>query len=232
MDEKDLKKVIAESLKPVGDLIGAKQLDEAYVAQPKTYMQVTDLLSQRSKDAHTEIYNDYVKKLNEVSAKLDIALTGGDPNQEHSLYRSLKVDEAFLTNAVYLHEMFFANCFDPHSELFMDTLSYMRLQRDFGTFEKWQSDFMACAQSNRDGWAVCGYNMFLKRFVNIVIDGHAGNVMLGLLPIIVVDTHGHAYFRDYLDDRKSYIVAMMRELNWEVIEERFRKLEKVHEAVR
>ena len=229
MDEKQLKKVIADSLGPMLDK--NETLDEAFVAQPKTYTQVTELLSQRTKDAHIKIYHEYVERLNNVSAQLDTA-NRMEANQEHSQFRSLKRDEAFLTNAVYLHELYFANCFDPHSELFMDTLSYMRLQRDFGTFEKWQSDFMACALSNRDGWAICGYNTFLKRYVNVIVDSHSGDVMLGLIPVIVIDTHGHAYYRDYLDDRKSYITAMMRELKWEVIEDRFMRADRVHEALK
>lgn len=233
MDEKDLQKVISEALEPVFEGLNddRESLDEAYVAQQKYYNQATELLSQRTKDAHTEMYQNYVKKLNEVSAKLD-ATSKVDVDHESCEYRSLKRDEAFLANSVYLHELYFSNCFDPHSELFMDTLAYMRLQRDFGSFEHWQADFMACAAANREGWAICGYNTFLKRFVNTFVDSHDQGAMLGLIPVIVIDTWSHSFYRDYLKDRKSYVVAMMRELNWEVIEERFKRLEKVHEALK
>ena len=227
IDEKELLKIVSESI-PKED---GEVLTEAYVAQAKVYPQVTDLLSQHTKDSHAKLYQEYVKQLSETSFKIDTA-DRVEANSRSSMYRGLKIDEAYLHNAVYLHELYFANCFDPHSEIFMDTLAYMRLQRDFGTFESWQADFMACAQSNRDGWAVCGYSTFLRRFVNTFVDGHDGHVMLGLIPVIVVDVHGHAYYRDYLEDKKSYVIAMMQEFNWDVIEARFKKVEAIEGATK
>jgi len=52
-------------------------------------------------------------------------------------------------------------------------------------------------------------------------------VGVGVLPIIVMDMNVGVYFRDYLDDKKTYVAAMMKEFNWEKIEDRFRRAEKV-----
>ena len=57
-------------------------------------------------------------------------------------------------------------------------------------------------------------------------------VMLGLYPLIVVDMHEHAYFKDYQTDRKSFLVSQMRELNWNTIEDRVKKAENLHEAIK
>ena len=38
-----------------------------------------------------------------------------------------------------------------------------------------------------------------------------------------MDVWQHAYYRDYLKDVKTYTYAMMKELDWDVIEKRFRK---------
>lgn len=225
IDEKELKKLVIKSMEK------EDVLEEGYIAQPKVYPQVTELLSTNTKDAHSKLYQDYVEKLSRVAAEIDAA-DKLDVSSSSSDYRSLRADEAYLHNAVYLHELYFANCFDPHSEVFMNTYAYMRLQRDFGTFEAWQADFIAAASAVRDGWVVCGYSMFLKRFVNTFVDGNSNSAMLGLFPIIVVDAHEHAYYRDYLNDKKSYIVAMMRELNWDVIESRFLRAEAIGEALK
>lgn len=225
LDDKVLKEIVAKSLpKP------EETLDEAYVAQPKMYPQVTELLSQQTKDAHAKLYQKQVKDLSETSFKIDTV--DRLEVDSHSSYSALKADEADLHNAVYFHELFFSNCFDPHSEIFMDTLAFMRLQRDFGTFEQWQADFLAAAQAAHNGWVVCGYSLFLKRFVNTFVNGSSGNVMAAVIPVVVVDVHEHAYYRDYLEDKKSYIVAMMRELNWDVIESRFKKVEAISEAMK
>lgn len=226
IDEKELLKIVRESISTESET-----LEEGYVATPKVYAQVTDLLSTETKDAHAKLYQTYVDNLSRVAAEADVA-DKLSANSNASDYRSVKENEAYLHNAVYLHELYFANCFDPNSEVFMDTYAFMRLQRDFGTFEAWQADFIACAAANRDGWVVCGYSTFLKRFVNTFVDGHANSVMLGLYPTIVIDTHEHAYYRDYLGDKKSYVVAMMRELNWDVIESRFKRAEAIGEALK
>lgn len=231
IDEKELQKIVKESIAAASPSFSKETLEEAYIAQPKIYPQTTDLLSNSTKDAHTKLYQGYVEKLTRVSAEIDVA-DKLNANSSSSDYSSLKRDESYLHNAVYLHELYFANCFDPNSEIFMNMFAYMRLQRDFGTFEAWQADFIACAHSNRDGWVVCGYSSFLKRFVNTFVENHSSNVMMGLYPVIVVDTHEHAYYRDYLEDRKSYIVAMMQQFNWDVIESRFVRAEKIAEALK
>jgi Fe-Mn family superoxide dismutase len=221
-----LKKSVKESIN-----VNKPSLDEAYVAEPKPFKQVSELLSQKAKDMHTGLYKNYVESLNSVSAELDTADRSA-ANPRHSEFRSLKLDEAYNLNAVWLHELYFANCFDPHSEIVMDSQAYLKLQRDFGAFDSWQKDFMATAMSAGNGWAVCGYHMFLRRFVNMIVSHHSGDVMLGVFPVIVVDMWEHSYTRDYLSDKKSYLVSQMKEFNWNVIEERFKRAESIAQAVK
>lgn len=217
-----IKKSVSESVKKQTKGL----VNEAYVAEPKSFKQVSERVSQKTKDAHTELYRGYVDSLNESSNKLD-TVDRSDVAHRSSEFCSLKQDEAYNINAKWLHELYFANCFDPHSEIHMDTMSYMKLQRDFGTFDDWQKDFMACALSAGEGWAVCAYNIHLQRYVNTVINDHSSNVMLGLYPVIVVDMWSHAYFKDYLTDKESYLIAQMKEINWIVVEDRFNVAEAI-----
>lgn len=208
-----------------------ESLNESYVAEPKVFKQVSEFSTQKTKDAHSQLYKGYVETLNKVSIELDTADRSA-ADSKHSKYRSLKLDEVSNLNATWLHELYFANSFDPHSEITMDSLSYLRLERDWGTFEDWQRDFMACAMSAGSGWAVCGYHTFLQRYVNTVVSHHSGDIMLGLYPIVVVDMWEHAYYRDYLTDKKSHLVARMREFNWIVIEDRFNKAESMAQVLK
>ncbi len=122
------------------------QVKEAYVPQRKTYAMTTDHLSEETKKDHEALYRKEVETLTRVSAELDAA-DKLDVDNNHSNYRSTKKDEVTNLNAVYLHELYFANCFDPNSELFLDALAYMRLAADWGTFDAWMADFMACAMA-------------------------------------------------------------------------------------
>jgi len=224
----DLDSIVREA---VSKTVVASGLSEAYVAEPKQFKQLSDSVSSKSKEAHAALYKGYVESLNKVSSELD-AVERDQANPRHSQFRTLKLDEAYNANAVYLHELHFSNCFDPGSQVYMDSMPYIRLQRDFGTFDDWQHDFIACALSANQGWAVCGYSAYLKRFVNAVIDLHSQNVMVGFFPVIVLDVWDHASYTDYPNKKQDYVVKMMEELNWKVIDDRFQKVEKLIEALR
>lgn len=213
-------------------LTSAKEaLGESFVAEPKVFKQVSEFVSQKTKDSHYSLYQGYVESFNRTSAELDTA-NRSETDSRHSEFRSLKLDETFCLNATWLHELYFANCFDPHSEIAMDSKAFIRLQDAFATFDDFQKDFMSCAMTCGSGWAICGYNMFLKRIVNTIVSNHSQDVMIGLYPLIVLDMHEHTYFRDYLSDKQSYIHAMMRSLDWNVIEERFVKADTLGQALK
>ena len=186
----------------------------------------TELLSSKTKKSHKELLDGYVKTLNRISSELD-GVDKSSANLNNSQFRSLKVDETYNHNAAFLHGLYFENISDLNSQINMNSLSYMKLTRDFGTFDAWQEDFVACCLSARNGWAVTFYNPYLKRYINTVIDLHSLNVMIGMMPAIVMDCWEHSYYRDYLKDRKSYVFGMMKELNWNVIEDRIKKSEKI-----
>ena len=217
--EKRIRDAVAETL-------GVKKLKEAYVTKAKKFKLPTEFLSDKVKTARQKDFEAYVDALNETSARLDTA-SREDANNNASEFRQLKVDEIYCLNASFLRAFHFENISDLQSELSMDSLAFMRLERDFGSFDEWQKDFIACGLSSRDGYAVTAYNSYLGRYMNVVIDGESENVPVGCFPVICLDVSEGAYFKDYLDDRKTYVVAMMKELNWEKIEERIKKSEKV-----
>ena len=219
VDEKSLIESIKKDL-------GIKPMFESYVTQAKVFNLSTELLSSKSLKAQQEIFDNYVKTLNEISAKLDTA-NREEANSYDSKFRSLKEGETYNLNASFLTALYFENIADPHSSVSMDTLPYLRLERDFGTFDAWQEDFIACAMSSRSGWAVTVYNGFLKRYMNTTIDLNSTNAQVNSYPLIVLNMWEYAYYRDYLKDKKTYIFAMMKELNWDTIESRFKKAEKI-----
>ena len=67
--------------------------------------------------------------------------------------------------------------------------------------------------------------------MNSIVDLHSLNVMTGMFPVIVMDCWEHSYYKDYLKDRKSYVFAMMKELNWEIIDKRVEKADIIAKVV-
>ncbi len=223
----DAKKIIKETL----DVNNDNNINEALSAQPKQVNVKTDFLSSANIQNHIELYEDYIEKFNKVSASLDGA-DKSEVNSNFSEFRSLKIDETFNMNGAYLHELYFSNIGDEQSRISMDSLSFMRLNRDFGTFDDWQRDFLACGSSSRCGWVVTYLNMYTQTYMNCVIDLHSQNVPVGMYPVIVMDLWQHAYYRDYLKDSDSYMSAMMKQLRWSVIEKRFEKADKILKVLR
>jgi len=227
LDENDLVKTIRKSLGlPSREEKKEQALQEAYVTQAKKFDLRTELLSNKNKRAHLELMDGYIESLNSISAQLD-GVDRSTVSSNQSEFRSLKLDEMYNINASFLHGMFFENISDLQSQLTMDTLTFMRLERDFGSFDEWQKDFIACAMSTRNGWALTVYNSHLNRFVNVVVDSHNQNIPISSFPIIVLDMWEHSYYRDYLRDKKTYVHAMMKELDWEVVEARVKKADKI-----
>jgi Fe-Mn family superoxide dismutase len=221
MNNKTLRELIREDLG-----LNKGKINESYVTQAKSYDLPTELLSNKSKAEHQKLLNGYVDTLNEVSAKLDTA-DRENANPNYCPFRCLKLDEVYNINAAYLHALFFENISDVRSMITMDSLAFMRIERDFGSFEAWQKDFVACGLSARNGWVVTCYNSMLKRYMNVVVDLHSQNIPFASYPVIVMDCWEHSYYRDYMSDRKTYLYGMMKELDWNQIEERFKKADKL-----
>jgi Fe-Mn family superoxide dismutase len=222
--DKDIKQEIRRTL-GLPEKAG-KPVQEAYVVEPKAYDLKTDFLSDKVKRARLEVFDSYTQALNRVSAELDTA-SREDANPISSEFRSLKADEARCLNESFLKARFFDNIDAPSTQLTMDSLTFMRLERDFGTFDDWQRDFIACAMAARGGYVVTAYNMLLRRYMNLMVDSGGAHMPVGTYPVIVLDVSEGAYYRDYVSDRKTYVVAMMKELDWEVIEERVKLAERI-----
>lgn len=218
---KDIKKVIKDSLR----------LNEALSAQQKQFSVNTDFLSSANVDNHIELYEGYIKNFNSANAKLD-TVNKDSVNSNHSDFRSLKLDETYNMNGVYLHELYFANIGDNSSQIQMDSLAYMRLARDFGSFDEWQKDFLACCKGSQNGWAITYLNMYTQTYMNAMVDMHTNNIPFGSYPVIVMDVWQHAYYRDYLKDVGTYSKAMMKQLRWATIEERIKKADKLIQVLR
>lgn len=193
-------------------------IKEALHTLPKGFLLKTERLSPKTKQEHEVIYKGVIDSFNKASSQLD-AVAREEANSNFSAYRNVSMDCVDNLNAVKLHELFFGNVSDLASEISFDSIPYIKLSRDFGTFERWQYDFIAACMSSKSGWALTVYEPYKKVYMNIVVDGNATGLPLGAIPVIALDMFEHSY-KDYGYDKKSYIVAMMRELNWNVIEAR------------
>ncbi len=93
------------------------------------------------------------------------------------------------------------------------------IERDFGTFENWELDFIATAKASR-GWSILAFEQKTQRFMNMSLDTHdMGGIVLGF-PLIVLDVYEHAYFMQYGTDKVSYINNFLYNVNWMTVKDR------------
>jgi len=178
------------------------------------YQKLTGLSEKQLSEHHDVLYAGYVKKVNEIREKLNEV----DPslaNATFSEIRELKLELSFALNGVRLHEWYFENMGgdgEPTEKI------KKRIEADFGTFEKWQEEFVALGISAR-GWVILTENDEGK-LENYLCDWHSQGGIWGAKPLLVMDVYEHAYFIDYATNRKAYIESFLNNINWEIVERR------------
>jgi superoxide dismutase len=72
------------------------------------------------------------------------------------------------------------------------------------------------------GWAVTVVSPKDHQDIQtVLLDPGESNFPPGYMPICAVDCHEHAYWMDHGFDKKRYLEAMKRFINWEALDERF-----------
>ncbi len=154
-------------------------------------------------------YGGAVKRLNAIATQwrsLDVA------NAPVFVINGLKREELIATNSMILHELYFdslgrsGQAEGPVPEA---------LTRDFGSYERWQSEFSAMgkAQGGGSGWVLLTYLHRDKKLVNQWAADHTCHLAHGT-PILALDMYEHSYHMDYGAKAAAYVDAFMQNINW------------------
>ncbi len=169
---------------------------------------------------HSKHHAGYVKGLNAALQALAAARESGDYGNVQQLSRLL----AFHAGGYFNHNVFWANLApagkggggQPGGKL------ADQLNRDFGSFEKFQAHFSAAANAvEGNGWGVLAYHPALKRLVVVTMMNQQDLVPAGTVPLLMCDVWEHAYYLKYQNRRADYVKAWWNVVNWSNVEERF-----------
>ena len=98
------------------------------------------------------------------------------------------------------------------------------IERDFGSFEKFQAHFAGVATSLQgSGWAVLGWDHIAGRLIIEQLTDQAGNTSIDLTPVLMLDMWEHAYYLQYKNVKGDYVKAFWNVVNWDDVAERFAK---------
>jgi Fe-Mn family superoxide dismutase len=148
-------------------------------------------------------YGGAVKRLNLIEEKLaELDFT----NAAGFLINGLKREELIAMNSMILHELFFDGLGDesePGSSL------KSAIARDFGSHERWRSEFMAMGKAlgGGSGWVLLSWCPRDRKLVNQWAADHC-HTLAGGVPILALDMYEHSYHIDFGAKAASYVDAL------------------------
>jgi Fe-Mn family superoxide dismutase len=167
-------------------------------------------------------YGGALRRLNAITEQLeslDFAKTPG------YVVNGLKREELVVLNSTLLHEIYFASLGGDGKP---PTTMADALARDFGSVDRWRSEFVAMgnALSGGSGWVLLSYIPRDSRLVNQYAAEHS-QAVAGGIPILALDMYEHAYHIDFGANAKAYVDAFVRNIDWQAVEERYEDASKV-----
>lgn len=89
------------------------------------------------------------------------------------------------------------------------------IDRDFGSFEKFEAHFKAAAGSvEGSGWAWLVLEPIARRLMIMQAEKQQDMASMGVVPLLGVDVWEHAYYLKYQNRRADYVGAFMHVANW------------------
>ncbi|OGG38983.1 superoxide dismutase [Candidatus Jorgensenbacteria bacterium RIFCSPLOWO2_02_FULL_45_12] len=191
----------------------SNKISKGYEIEPLKLDRDLEGISLKSVREHKKLYDVYVKKTNEIQKKINEADKSA-ANAVYSEIGELKRQETFAVNGMKLHEAYFpllGGDGKPKGKILE------MIEKDFGSYEAWKEDFTATGMSAR-GWAVLAYEWKDNRLHNYGMDAQNVGAIWDAEPIIAMDMYEHAFFMDHGTDKKAYVEAFFKTLNWDYVD--------------
>jgi len=179
-------------------------------------------ISEKTIEEHLKLYKGYVTNANLVLNKIEEYKKDATTNAYvlSELHRRF----AFEFGGIRNHEIYFSSLSGGPKELKEDSKLKYAIAQSGLDFEKWLEEFKAMALTRGIGWAMLYYDKETGKLFNTWVDEqHIGN-LVGASPILALDMWEHSYYLDYTPaEKKKYIESFFTNLNWEEIENNFKK---------
>jgi Fe-Mn family superoxide dismutase len=159
---------------------------------------------------HSKHHATYIKALNETKEKLAAARASGDFGSIVGLEKTL----AFNLGGHINHSLFWQNLSPdgggkPTGEL------AAALDDTFGSFDGFQGQFTAASTTIQgSGWGVLGWDALGQQLHILQLTDQAGNVPVGITPIVMLDMWEHAFYLQYKNVKPDYVKAWWNVVNW------------------
>ncbi len=175
---------------------------------PYAYDELEPIISKQIMELHHDKH--YVAYVNGANSTLEKEIKS----------REVIRDFSFNYNGAKMHEIFFANMRRAGENNLPQGELLKKINSNFGSFENFKNEFAVVAVTvEGSGWAV----LWKDGEGNLSIgqlEKHNLLALNGWEPILVLDVWEHAYYLEYLNDRKTYVDNFWKIINWDDVQKR------------
>lgn len=173
---------------------------------------------------HDKHHQAYVTNANSIIQMMDKARAEGTDFDYKANAKAL----AFNLGGHVLHDYFWWEM-TPASNSSKEPVGELSeiIKQDFGNFERFKKEFSQVASSvEGSGWAALTFCKDTQRLMIIQIEKHNVNLVPDYPIIMDLDVWEHAYYIDYKNDRAKFIEGFWNIIDWEEIDNYFKKIMK------
>ncbi|KMK76145.1 superoxide dismutase [Alkalihalobacillus pseudalcaliphilus] len=168
---------------------------------------------------HDKHHKSYVEGLNKAELEMQTARETGN----YDLIKHWEREAAFNGAGHYLHSIFWEIMSpngggEPTGELLSE------INRSFGSFDKMKEHFTHAADAvEGGGWAILVWSPRAKRLEILQAEKHQQLSQQDAIPLLVLDVWEHAYYLQYLNEKKDYVNEWWNIVNWPAVAMRYEK---------
>jgi Fe-Mn family superoxide dismutase len=135
-------------------------------------------------------------------------------------FGALKRRLAFEFDGMRLHELYFENITGSSDQKKAKAL-ISDIKNQYGSFDKWKSEFIDTGMLRGVGWAVLCKDNKTGKLLSIWITDHEIGLLADTTILLVMDAWEHAYITEYGLDREKYLETFFSCIDWSVVQRRY-----------
>jgi superoxide dismutase, Fe-Mn family len=180
-------------------------------------------LSEKQIKVHLGLYEGYVKHVNLIAEKLN-AVRSGTLELDPYIVAELRRRFAFEFDGMRMHEYYFEQLEHGAQALNVESALAKVVSEKYGSTDAFMEHIKEVAGSRGIGWVVVYQDTRAGNIIHTVfVADHEVGQLSGLPIILALDLWEHAFMVDYVPaEKKNYIEAFLKNVNWSVVENRFR----------
>lgn len=180
-------------------------------------------ISEKTIEEHLKLYKGYVNNTNTIFNKLSELKS--DPEKNAYALAELQRRLGFEFGGMRNHEIYFSSLSGGAKEINKEGEFYKSLEKEWGSFERFLEHFKFVATTRGIGWSMLYHDKASNKLIISWLDEQHIGHLAGCSIILALDMWEHSYYLDYTPtEKKKYIESFFANLNWEVIEENFKKI--------